>query len=579
MPKPHIESMSSITSTETGSIDYDRINVLVNTVVSKYKDNKFMEDKIANYISTELLPQLTADYEEYTELVARNKWLDDQTSRISASFMNTHRFFYISNTERFILYDSVDYSITSIDKVLHTVLCEITNAINASHPSPYTEITNNTVDTMSGISDWKQRTTNTVMREIRDNHLIDTIPESATIQNVISSFYPTVFPTRDEAKFFLTSIGDMMLNKHTNRIFLADTSFKQMVGVICTEYNELFGNNHSLASIKYKYHDHLYADCRILNVRNTPDSSPAIDCIPGIQNQSDIIRTNIINIISVALHYSKRHGDSDLFATSYMNLEDSDRIFFLRDNTQPEIIDRFIYEYIHKDNLNGENSSVVTQKDIGFLWKDFIRKCGIPNVIFSATLLLQLKSLFPTKTLVGEKEYVFQGITSKYLPVVSSFLEFWDRDIVVHDESSESTETIYELEIDELVSIYRGKCHSKRLFVGAENIIQLITHFYPSVRITNDKYVCSVEFREWNKTTDIYNYLEYIKHTNQEKLIGCGQKIPISNLYIWYIEYVKKMSLFGVTSKSFFEQTVCLVLKNHVHNDNKHILISWLTDL
>ena len=56
------------------------------------------------------------------------------------------------------------------------------------------------------------------MKTIKENSLLDSVPESITIQNVINALYPTLFSTKCAAKYFLTVLGDNMLRKNNNHI-------------------------------------------------------------------------------------------------------------------------------------------------------------------------------------------------------------------------------------------------------------------------------------------------------------------------------------------------------------------------
>jgi hypothetical protein len=46
------------------------------------------------------------------------------------------------------------------------------------------------------------------MKRIKENSLLKSIPESYTIQSVLDLLYPTFFPSKVEAKYFLTILGD-----------------------------------------------------------------------------------------------------------------------------------------------------------------------------------------------------------------------------------------------------------------------------------------------------------------------------------------------------------------------------------
>ena len=86
-------------------------------------------------------------------------------------------------------------------------------------------------------------------------------------------------------------------------------------------------------------------------------------------------------------------------------------------------------------------------KNIHFVWKQFLSSYNLPNIIYSNTL----KNLFKEKYLYDENSDSFIGITSKYLPVHSDFIKFWENTITV----SNNNLFYSELEIDEICSLFK----------------------------------------------------------------------------------------------------------------------------
>ena len=61
-----------------------------------------------------------------------------------------------------------------------------------------------------------------------------------------------------------------------------------------------------------------------------------------------------------------------------------------------------------------------------YIWKQFLSKLSIPNMLYSQQLQQQLTQLLPYKT-DQNNNIIFTDITSKYLPHVGSFLLFWEK--------------------------------------------------------------------------------------------------------------------------------------------------------
>ena len=67
---------------------------------------------------------------------------------------------------------------------------------------------------------------------IKERSLFNSIPETETIQNVLNVLYPSIFDNKYEAKYFLTILGDNILKKNQNLIFLVSHSMKQLLNEI-----------------------------------------------------------------------------------------------------------------------------------------------------------------------------------------------------------------------------------------------------------------------------------------------------------------------------------------------------------
>ena len=57
-----------------------------------------------------------------------------------------------------------------------------------------------------------------ILKEIKDkNGIYDNIPESETIQEIINFLVPTIFINKEYAKYFMISIGDIILKKYNDK--------------------------------------------------------------------------------------------------------------------------------------------------------------------------------------------------------------------------------------------------------------------------------------------------------------------------------------------------------------------------
>ena len=115
--------------------------------------------------------------------------------------MNSNNFFYE--------YNGKHYFIVKEDDVLHKLLSSISK------------------DRI--LMQWKHKTKFNIIKQIKERNLFSSIPESDTIQNVLNLLYPSIFTSKNTAKYFLTIIGDNIFKKNTNLIFLVTTKMRRIL--------------------------------------------------------------------------------------------------------------------------------------------------------------------------------------------------------------------------------------------------------------------------------------------------------------------------------------------------------------
>ena len=91
------------------------------------------------------------------------------------------------------------------------------------------------------------------MKRIKQNNLLDSIPESDTIQRILS-LLSDIFNSKDEVKYFLTILGDNILKKNTNLIHIMDYNIKEFIDNINQYCQAIIGCN-CTNTIKYKFYD------------------------------------------------------------------------------------------------------------------------------------------------------------------------------------------------------------------------------------------------------------------------------------------------------------------------------------
>ena len=350
----------------------------------------------------------------------------------------------------FLKYDGVHFDTYSEDNIQYQILTTISNE---KHLMP-----------------WKRKINNNIIKQTKERSPLSAIPESATIQYVINSIYPSIFLTRNSAKYFLTIIGDCINSKTDNNlIYIISPSVKPILTEISNQCYTYFGITNCLNNIKYKYYDHEYDRCRLININPNLNINPNINLNLDLANnsgeyildKSKLLTTfqglikNILDLLCVSSHYSLRYNSADGFLKQCSETKLVDFSLYLKNNTIDLIINKFI-----EKSLTPCVSSKIDTKNMLFLFKKFLDDKNIPNIAFHETL----KTLFKEKLNYNEKEDSFNDITSTHLPVVSNFMKFWDSTIR-EDEFDEEPE----IEIDDIFVT------ATRSVIAKENIAADVT--------------------------------------------------------------------------------------------------------
>jgi hypothetical protein len=535
----------------------ERIIEAIQEIYAKYEQNPYMEQKVVNYVCSQL-PLIFENIERtHIERSQRTDELTAEQNMFIQHFLYNNRYFYHPSTETFFYYNGDYYRQYGEDNILFNVLSSISRDVN--------------------LMQWKHKTKTTIMKRIKENHLYKAIPESGTIQAVLNLFCPAVFKTKTEAKYFLTILGENIVGKvrstqcdrstqydrsttevkssalsddeqlPTSLIHIVPASAKQLIHRLNTLCQSWFGSNLS-QTFKYKYHaDHSYSSIRIFNFNGAVDSE-SFDA--GFNDRG-------LDILCVACHYANRYTSSDNYLLKYSNDADLvNAVFFLKNISPDTLVDMFIGEYISASPVETKvldtkvSSSVdikisstvdikISWKNMSYLWRHFLEAKHLPNVIVAAKLKTYLTTRLADYYNVDVD--AFTGINSKYLPSVCKFLQFWE-------DTMEPDETELELEISEVAVLFKKWTESRResaVQLSEKHICDLIVYFYPEVEIEGEKYIYKIKNKMWDKQLDIQMAMEDLKDR-----LGCEgwrQVIEHVSLYDAYVHYSNYMN--GSTTK------------------------------
>lgn len=490
--------MDNLSTQITISENTDRVQKItecVSKLYEKYENHPYMKDATYNYICNRL-PSILENIEKtHAERAQRLEELTVEQDFFINYFLSNTRYFYLPATESFFYYDGDKYKQYSEDDVLYNILSSISRD--------------------QQLMSWKHKTKVSVMKRIKDNHLYNSIPESTTIQRVLNMLYPSVFHNKNEAKYFLTVLGDNIHRKEISGqvIHIVPSVFKNLINHLNAMCQMWFGSNLA-QSFKFKYHaEHNYANIRIINT----SSSIYLNDTVWINK---MLNENGLDLLCVACHYSNRYHNSDNYVAKYSNDDVFYKsVFYLKDMSPEILVSVFIGEYLRvvpnpakitsgSGVVLGEVSfgaSSISWKNMMYLWKHFLEARRLPNVVISTKLRQEM--MVSLGTYYRESDESFYGINSKYLPSVCKFIQFWE-------DTMEVDETEIEFEVSEISTLFNRWCEMRKepsFHISEKQVVDLITFFYPDVELDQDKFVYKMRCSMWNKQMDILMAIDDLK--------------------------------------------------------------------
>jgi len=499
----------------------------------KYYDNPIIFNKLTQYI--ENLPELLETTNTtIIERAERKNKLECESETFIQKFLHNHKFYYHVTSELFFEYKDNTYMLIKEDDVQHTIL--------------------STISANKTLMDWKHRLKVTILKKIKERDIFSCIPESETIQSVINRICPSLCDSREKAKYFLTVLGDVLM-KRNQLVYFFNPKTKQFLKELSNLSCMLFGTPNLLNIFKFKYYDHNFAECRIVDIQD----------VTNLDNWRMYFKQeNALDLFCVAAHYSNRYDGADNFLQEHCNDEELKKYArYLKNNNEKQIINNFF-----EKTIEPSDDCSISWKNMQYLWKQFIETEKLPNVFFTSNL----KSKLIDKMKYDGHKDVFLDCTSKLLPIVIKFIQFWTDHIEVRildddisnnniiDNDNDSINDNEELEIDELCSLFT---YHMKTNMNEKNILDLIKHYYPDTYIEDDKYILHTRCKLWNKKQDILKSLQKYKNNSTSTEIHTDE-IPINDLYQFYCGSKHRFTV----SKRYFEKFIKEDSQLYIIEDN-----------
>uniref|UniRef100_A0A6C0EX69 Uncharacterized protein n=1 Tax=viral metagenome TaxID=1070528 RepID=A0A6C0EX69_9ZZZZ len=394
----------------------EELVTIVRGLYDKYLDDDYARTALVCHIKNTLPTLLQQKCDARIQREERRKTLEETSEEFIREFINSSSYFYNPNIDLFFVYHNNTYKIINEDEIEHEIRTTITDQQN------------------SELSTWKYKIKNQIIKKIKERDLLTSIPESETIQRVLNALTPFVFKNKDSAKYFLTVIGDILLKKNTNTYFIS-TKAKHFISELGEESYALFGTSNMMNHFKFKFYEHKYEECRLIDIvenvisfpfythneglklvgmghngighsssssslsslvggggvgmsmsiSNSGISTPKTPTTPGhshMHSTNVIQKQSMLDLFCVAAHYSSRFNSADLFIEkTCKDCTIKEHAFYLKTTTDDGILSRFISSTT--DPCKGVH---ITWKNMLYLWKIFIEEEKIPNVFFTNVL-------------------------------------------------------------------------------------------------------------------------------------------------------------------------------------------------
>jgi hypothetical protein len=527
-------------------MDSDKIQqivTIINGLFLKYNNNTYMTHRLETHLLN-LPNMLEHENKKYDERVSRFNELTLEQDNFHKVFLSKHQYFFMPYNNIYYEYDGKTYKIVKDDDIHHNLLSTITDE--------------------GKLIQWKHRTKQNIIKKIKDRSLFKSIPETFTIQNVLS-FLQTIFQTKTEAKYFLTVIGDCLLKKNIENLqYFVSSHVKKLITMI-DSIGYITTGNSIMSNFITKYHDtHKLSSYRLIKTTESANSLSQ-------EIVKDVLNNIGIDLLCVASHYSEQYTNSDNYLKTKAEDQVKDYVFYFVNNSLEKIVDEFITQCIE----TVETESFINWKNMHYIWKLYLNSINIPNMTYST----QLQTILTNKieNVLDNGNYIFMHVTSKYLPNVSSFLAFWEKHFVITNDNNLDDE----YEIDEIATLYKNS-DQKNSQISDINMIKMIHHYFsPQVEIIDNKYITNIKCNLWSKQDDINDFLNsYKMNLNNQENKSNLDLISFDELYQDYKTYFKAMGIIDqkilpIVSKQFFEKFITNQLTNYIKFD-KFVSSEWL---
>jgi len=473
-------------------------------------------DKIKNLISNDKQKQEFVSYlaKYYDKCNVGNKTKISE-KEVLQFFDRNHSIYYNKTSQLYYNYISENFISMNEDNLLYLVLEFLSNNVTS-------------IDIH-----YKNILKNKIIKQIKDNNIYESIPDSNTIQMTLSLLNETFFEKKAYSKCFLITIGRIILQKKIENDFLIFTraNIKSFLSELNKNISIYFCNTNIFNFFKFKFtQDH----------HSITSKKYVIPCSKFNSNNINLTEQVYINMIIVAIYYYNRYRNIDNYLESENVMHEIKENIYYLDKDKSNILKQFTQEHIIQ-----EKEQEIQQKQLIFLWKKFTYEKDIFVNSF-ASYNEFLSELFHYLNVNYDKDNnnnILNGYYSFDLPYVDDFKIFWNNNFYDCDEETN-------LELNEILFLYNKYGKNKKQNLN-ETLIKLILQcFYSKQEVIDNKFINGVKCKLWDKKKEIGLFIEKFDINIED------------NLNVIYKKYVSTTKGEYRISKIYFQTYISSLLSN-----------------
>ena len=183
----------------------------IDELYSYYEKDDYMISKLTSIIINDLPNTLINLKKSHTEREQRKSNLQEAHDTFVNQFINNNKYFYCNTSEIFFNYDGEHYNIIKEDTIIFYILSQLRNRTE--------------------LLPWKFKIKTSIIKNIKEISILNSLPESQTIQDVQNNLLK-IFETKNEVKYFLSIIGDIILKKSDSNINIISNTAKNILRML-----------------------------------------------------------------------------------------------------------------------------------------------------------------------------------------------------------------------------------------------------------------------------------------------------------------------------------------------------------